>query len=365
MSTEHGAATAANGGDRNGGAEASVTATDDNDGQAAPYQLLPALSEAEYAALRESIAEHGVRVPIEVDEDGNILDGHHRAAIAADLGIDCPRVVVSNLDTEQDKRTVALMLNLSRRHLTREQKREVIAASITADPDLSDREHARRCGVSPTTVGTVRKELEVSKLDRLKKKISETRARLIGMELGLVDLVLRGELRDDVALENLLRRMVPKDVPNAHEIFEPVNRTVADNVRGRLRHHDAAQHDATLATALRRYGIHGVCRATDELPWMTRSEFDGLKESAMSYGWIDPVTVTIDGDGKRILVDGRCRLVASMDDGVPECPIEVRDIDNPDRYSFSMNVYRANLTPDEVAAHLEELSKLDTAGEYR
>lgn len=163
MSTEHGAATAANGGDRNGGAEASVTATDDNDGQAAPYQLLPALSEAEYAALRESIAEHGVRVPIEVDEDGNILDGHHRAAIAADLGIDCPRVVVSNLDTEQDKRTVALMLNLSRRHLTREQKREVVRASIAADPDLSDREHARRCGVSPTTVGTVRRE--VSKLD--------------------------------------------------------------------------------------------------------------------------------------------------------------------------------------------------------
>ena len=30
----------------------------------APYQLLPALSEAEYAALRESIAEHGIRVPI-------------------------------------------------------------------------------------------------------------------------------------------------------------------------------------------------------------------------------------------------------------------------------------------------------------
>ena len=132
----------------------------------APYQLLPALSEAEYAALRESIAEHGIRVPIEVDEDGNILDGHHRAAIAEELGIDCPQVVVSNLDTETSKRTVALMLNLSRRHLTREQKRQVIAASIEADPHLSDREHARRCGASPTTVGTVRRSMSsVSKLD--------------------------------------------------------------------------------------------------------------------------------------------------------------------------------------------------------
>ena len=99
----------------------------------APYQLLPALSETEYAALRESIAEHGIRVPIEVDEDGNILDGHHRAAIAEELGIDCPQVVVSNFDTETAKRTVALLLNLSRRHLTRQQKREVIAASIAAN----------------------------------------------------------------------------------------------------------------------------------------------------------------------------------------------------------------------------------------
>ena len=175
MSTEHGAATAANGGDRNGGAEASVTATDDNDGQAAPYQLLPALSEAEYAALRESIAEHGVRVPIEVDEHGTILDGHHRAAIADELGIDCPQVVVSNLDTETSKRTVALMLNLSRRHLTREQIRSVIAASITADPDLSDREHARRCGCSPTTAGTVRRSLEVTAADDLEPSIGNRR----------------------------------------------------------------------------------------------------------------------------------------------------------------------------------------------
>lgn len=145
--------------------DSSISAGGDTSAQSAPYQLLPPLSEAEYAALRDSIAEHGVRVPIEVDEHGTILDGHHRSAIAADLGIDCPQVVVSTLDTEQDKRTHALSLNLTRRHLSREQLRDVIAASITADPDLSDREHARRCGCSPTTVGTVRRSLEVSNLD--------------------------------------------------------------------------------------------------------------------------------------------------------------------------------------------------------
>ena len=147
------------------GSSPSLPSADDIPAEATPYQLLPPLNADEYAALRDSIAADGIRVPIQVDENGAILDGHHRATIAAELGIDCPRVVVSNLDTEAAKRTVALSLNLSRRHLNREQMRQVIAASITADPDLSDREHARRLGCSPTTVGTVRKQIEVSKLD--------------------------------------------------------------------------------------------------------------------------------------------------------------------------------------------------------
>ena len=150
----------------------------------APFQLLPELSAEEYTALRESIAADGILVPIQVDEDGVILDGHHRHAIAAELGINCPTVVVSNLDTDTDKRTVALALNLSRRHLNREQTRQVIAASITADPHLSDREHARRCGCSPTTVGTVRKALEVSELDTSMSRV-EAEQRLARIQVWL------------------------------------------------------------------------------------------------------------------------------------------------------------------------------------
>ncbi len=42
------------------------------------YQLLPPLSPEDFAALEASIIEHGVLVPVEYDEEGNILDGHHR-----------------------------------------------------------------------------------------------------------------------------------------------------------------------------------------------------------------------------------------------------------------------------------------------
>lgn len=132
------------------------------------FQALPPLSREEYAALEQSIKEYGVQTPIVVDERGVIIDGHHRDKIAEDLGIDCPRIVRADLD-ETAKRSLALSLNIDRRHLTREQKRALVEESLKADPQLSDRQHATRAGSSPTTVGAVRCELEeagrLSKLD--------------------------------------------------------------------------------------------------------------------------------------------------------------------------------------------------------
>lgn len=59
--------------------------------------------------------------------------------------------------------------NIRRRHLTGEQKRELVAKLLIEQPQRSDRATAALAGVSPTTVGTVRHELEeagdVSKLD--------------------------------------------------------------------------------------------------------------------------------------------------------------------------------------------------------
>ena len=132
------------------------------------YQFLPRLSDDEYTSLEKSIREHGIQVPIVVDENGSVIDGHHRKEIADRLGLPCPRNTAGDLD-ETGKRTLACSLNLDRRHLNREQKREVIAKSLTADPQLSDRQHAERVGASPTTVGNLRSTLEetgeLSKLD--------------------------------------------------------------------------------------------------------------------------------------------------------------------------------------------------------
>ena len=119
------------------------------------YQPMPDLSASEYEALRANIKARGILVPIVVDQDGRIIDGNNRATIAAELGIECPREVRHVRDHEEAL-DLAVELNCSRRHLTQEQKRQLIASEIQRRPGDSDRAIARRIGCSPTTVGSVR-----------------------------------------------------------------------------------------------------------------------------------------------------------------------------------------------------------------
>jgi N6-adenosine-specific RNA methylase IME4 len=89
------------------------------------YQILPPLSAEEFAALKEDIERNGVLVPVEYDEHGTILDGHHRVQAHTELRNEgkalppWPRLVRSGMSEEQ-KRQHARTLNLTRRHLTKE-----------------------------------------------------------------------------------------------------------------------------------------------------------------------------------------------------------------------------------------------------
>lgn len=124
-----------------------------------PYQLLPALSEDDFEALKADIAKNGVVVPVEYDEASNILDGHHRVAICTMLGIaDWPRFVRKGL-TEDEKRSFARSLNLARRHLSTGQKRTVIAAQLKDTPKLSARAIAAKLGVDHKTVSAARRRM--------------------------------------------------------------------------------------------------------------------------------------------------------------------------------------------------------------
>lgn len=121
------------------------------------YQVMPPLSSEEYQELHDDIKINGVLEPIHVDEEGVVIDGHHRSKIANELGIPCPVIAHDDLD-DAGKRSLAFTLNLKRRHLNRDQRRALIAESLKSDPQLSNREHARRTGADHKTVSVVRSE---------------------------------------------------------------------------------------------------------------------------------------------------------------------------------------------------------------
>jgi len=82
--------------------------TDDN--------LFPTLEPATYAALKDSIEQFGVLVPVAKDQDGKLIDGFHRSKIAEELGVDF-RVDVIKVDSDEQRDEIATALNLYRRHL--------------------------------------------------------------------------------------------------------------------------------------------------------------------------------------------------------------------------------------------------------
>lgn len=95
------------------------------------HQYLPPLSDDEYQALKDSIRKSGVIIPVVLDEEGEILDGHHRIKAWDELtreGVklkDYPSKTLKGL-SESGKIERILSLNLDRRHLTKEQRDELI-----------------------------------------------------------------------------------------------------------------------------------------------------------------------------------------------------------------------------------------------
>ena len=121
------------------------------------YQVMPPLSSEEYQELHESIKAEGVLEPIHVDEEGVVIDGHHRSKIANELGIPCPVIAHDDL-SESQKRSLAFTLNLKRRHLSSEQRRALGLESLRLDPIARNSEHAKRTGLSDKTIQGIRKK---------------------------------------------------------------------------------------------------------------------------------------------------------------------------------------------------------------
>ncbi len=143
------------------------------------YQVMPAMPPEQFEALKVDITERGVLVPIDVDEHGYILDGHHRYRACVELGItDFPTILRPGL-SEEDRRIFARKSNMLRRHLNRHQVRELIAEQLKDTPTWANNRIAQVLGTDSKTVKAVREGLErtseIPKLDKLVGADGKTR----------------------------------------------------------------------------------------------------------------------------------------------------------------------------------------------
>ncbi len=125
---------------------------------------LPTIDPVIRAMMMNDIRKRGVVLPVVVTEDDEVIDGKARMEIARLIGEEVKKIVVGRLSPE-DRQELRVALNTYRRHLTREQVRELIAWELEQDSSRSDRMIARKIGVSKGTVAKVRSDGQVGQSD--------------------------------------------------------------------------------------------------------------------------------------------------------------------------------------------------------
>lgn len=111
-----------------------------------PYQYLPPLDAETRENLKQSLREQGVLVPIEKDEAGNTLDGHHRLSLCEELGITDYPVAIRVGMSESEKIRYTISINENRRRPDENNKK--FAALKLRDDGRSLRDIAEMVGVS-------------------------------------------------------------------------------------------------------------------------------------------------------------------------------------------------------------------------
>src|SRR5918997_5301300 len=91
--------------------------------------MVPKQSPEEYESLKQSIKEeNGLYIPIIVNQNGVILDGHHRYKICQELGI-IPEILVRESTDQRDEWLFVINSNLKRRQLNNFQRTQVALKS--------------------------------------------------------------------------------------------------------------------------------------------------------------------------------------------------------------------------------------------
>ena len=119
-------------------------------------RIFPLLEESALQELADDIRENGLRSPIVIDDDNQILDGRNRQAACQMAGI--TPVYETFIGSESDKFAYVASLNLHRRHLNENQR-----AKIAAEVANTRNGRPKTGSTDPVSTADAAKALNVSK----------------------------------------------------------------------------------------------------------------------------------------------------------------------------------------------------------
>ena len=115
--------------------------------------ILPRLSKAEFEALKLSIQTEGQHFPIVINEEFEILDGHHRYRICQELGIE-PKVEKRVFGDKLVEKKFVIESNLWRRQLTDFEKAEFGLLLMEIETERAKQRQGTRTDLTSGTSGS-------------------------------------------------------------------------------------------------------------------------------------------------------------------------------------------------------------------
>jgi hypothetical protein len=159
--------------------------------------LVPPPTDDEQHRLNADVGKHGIKVPVVLFVVGPGIkgtpaatylgDGISRLTALVESGLEVlderghlhpaiPRIEMK-IKPDTDVLALVLSLNAHRRHLTREQREQLIEARIKANPEKSDRQIAKEIDASHDKVRRVRKKVEGRDATASRRTVVDTKGR--------------------------------------------------------------------------------------------------------------------------------------------------------------------------------------------
>jgi transcriptional regulator with XRE-family HTH domain len=120
--------------------------------------LVPPLSAEEYESLKQSIKQNGLWIPIVVNKQGFILDGHHRFKACQELGFE-PKTETKDFPDKFHEQMFVIDSNLRRRHLNNFQRIELALKSKSILQEIAKQN--QKAGVKIDAATSVRNLTQV------------------------------------------------------------------------------------------------------------------------------------------------------------------------------------------------------------